>query len=265
MTVVAVLQRSTATSREANVAALTAAVADAVARGVDLLVAPEASQAPIPRTLEGARAVAEPLDGPFVEALRRVTTDGGAIVAGMLELGECGAVHNTAVAIDRGDLVASYRKVHLFDAFGGGESTWATPGPPAPVRCEVAGLRVGLLTCYDLRFPELTQLLTAEPLDLLCVPTAWYEGEHKADQLEVLVRARAIEGTCAVAMADQPAPWCCGGSTIVDHRGVVLASYDAAGEGLAIATVDRAAQVDYRDELPVLEHRRFAVVPKEPR
>jgi deaminated glutathione amidase len=262
VTRIGVLQRLSEPDLQANREALVASIDDARRRGVDLLVAPEGSSAPFPTTPDGARAVAEPLSGPFVAALLAATARGGAVVAGMFEADLEGNVFNTVVVVDNGSLVGSYRKIHLFDAFGGGESAWASPGPTTPLRVEVAGLTIGVLTCYDLRFPELSQAITEEPIDLLCAPAGWWAGPNKVDQLTTLAAARAIEGVCALALADQPGPRFCGASMVVDHRGVALARLGVDDEGMATATIDSGAMAEARIVLPVREHRRFRVVPR---
>lgn len=262
MTTVGVLQRATSPDLAANRDAIVAALRDARESGVDLLVAPEGSAAPFPATVTGALAVAEPLTGPFVTALLGATSRGGAVVAGMFELSDDGRVFNTVVVVEHGALIGSYRKIHLFDAFGNGESAWASPGPPVPARFDVAGLTIGVVTCYDLRFPELSQALTEEPVDLVCIPAGWWAGPNKVAQLVTLATARAIEGVCAVALADQPAPIFCGSSMIVDHAGVVRASLNDDGEGVVVADLDRAAMDAARSVLPVRAHRRFKVVPR---
>jgi predicted amidohydrolase len=262
VTSIAVLQRRTTADLEENRVAVADAVRRAAGEGAAILVAPEAAQAPFPSTAAEARAIAESLDGPFVEALRRASEAGVAVVAGMFEAGPAGEVFNTAVLIDGGEVVGAYRKIHLFDAFGGGESTWATAGPPTPLRAQLGGLHIGVLTCYDLRFPELSQALTAEGVDLLCVPAAWWAGALKAHELDVLTRARAIEGTCALALADQPGPQFCGGSRLLDHRGVEVTALGPSDEGLAIGAIDLAAQAEHLDLVPSRAHRRFKVVPR---
>lgn len=262
MTTVGVLQRLSGADPALNREAIVAAIGRAGAEGIDLVVAPEGSAAPFPTTPAEALVVAELITGAFVTSLSAATRSGGAVVAGMFELDDAGRVFNTVVVVEGGELIGSYRKIHLFDAFGGGESSWASPGPPAPARFEVAGCTVGVLTCYDLRFPELSQAITEVPIDLLCIPAGWWAGPNKVAQLVTLATARAIEGVCAVALADQPGPRFCGSSMIVDHQGVVRASLDVDAVGMAVATIDRQSMEAAREVLPARAHRRFGVVPR---
>ena len=125
------------------------------------------------------------------------------MVAGVFEPAPGGRVYNTAVAFDaEGRLAAAYRKIHLFDALGQRESDQVAPGDE-PVVTELGGLRVGILTCYDIRFPELARALVARGADLIVVPAGWAAGLFKEEHWVTLVRARAIENTVWVAAADQ--------------------------------------------------------------
>ena len=120
------------------------ALADAAARGADLAVFPEATQA---RFGSDLRAIAEPLDGAFGSGLAEAARAGGvALVAGVFEPAPDGRVYNTAVAYDAaGARVAAYRKIHLFDALGERESDLVAPGA-SPVVVDLCGLRVGIMT-----------------------------------------------------------------------------------------------------------------------
>src|ERR1700735_858906 len=128
-----------------NLPRVRVALADAAAGGASLAVFPEATQARFGTDLQ---AVAEPLDGPFGMGLAAAARSTGvALVAGVFEPAPDGRVYNTAVAYDgAGYLVAAYRKLHLFDAFGQRESELVAPGA-SPVVCSLAGVRGGAGHC----------------------------------------------------------------------------------------------------------------------
>src|SRR5437899_4119734 len=176
-------------------------VRDAVARaadeGADRAVFPEATQV---RFGSDLRAAAEPLDGPFCSGLAAAAKQTGvALVAGVFEPASGGRVYNTAVAYDgAGELVASYRKLHMFDAFGHRESDEVAPGS-APVACTLAGVRAGLAICYDVRFGELSRALAVAGAELLVLPAAWAAGLFKEEHWVPLVRARPIRDPQGVA------------------------------------------------------------------
>ena len=124
-------------------------------------------------------------------------------VAGVFEPAPDGRVYNTAVAYDAaGARVAAYRKIHLYDALGERESAMVAPGSE-PVVTDLAGVRVGIMTCYDVRFPELARALAVHGAELIVIPAAWAAGLFKEEHWVTLVRARAIENTVWVAAAGQ--------------------------------------------------------------
>jgi predicted amidohydrolase len=194
---------------------------------------------------------AERLDGPFVTELGALAAQHGtAIVCGINEATEEGdRIQNTLLAIDAsGDVVATYRKLHLYDAFGYTESSLVRPGEIEPPQTfSVGGQRFDMQTCYDLRFPEVTRRLIDAEVDVVLMPAEWVPGPLKEDHWTTLLRARAIENTVYLAAADQSGKAGAGNSMIVDPMGVVLASVGEE-EGLGTATLDaeRIARVRRR-------------------
>jgi predicted amidohydrolase len=245
-----------------NLGRVREALTDAARRGADLAVFPEATQA---RFGSDLRAVAEPLNGPFGAGLADAARDTGvALVAGVFEPAPDGRVYNTAVAYDgAGTLVAAYRKIHLFDSLGERESEVVAPGSE-PVVTDLAGIRVGIMTCYDVRFPELARALVARGAELIVIPAAWAAGLFKEEHWVTLVRARAIENTAWVAAACQVpdpsspptrAPTGVGRSLLVDPMGAVRTDLGPFA-GVGVADLDPALTKQVRAILPSLEHRR---------
>jgi len=245
-----------------NLERVQAALREAADGGADLAVFPEATQV---RFGSDLRAAAGPLDGPFCSGLAAAAKDTGvALVAGVFEPAPDGRVYNTAVAYDgAGELVASYRKLHLFDAFGHRESDEVAPGS-APVICTLAGVRTGLEICYDVRFGELSRALAAGGASLIVLPAAWAAGLFKEDHWVTLVRARAIENTVWVAAVgqvpdpDEPAHRQLAGigrSMLVDPFGVVRADLGPRPE-VVVAEVDVDLTGEVRASLPSLANRR---------
>ena len=172
-----------------------------------------------------------------------------------------GVVNANLVFGPQGERVARYDKMHLF-AFDNGrerydEARTLQPGR-TPMTVEMAGLRVGLSVCYDLRFPELYRALARPPCDLLSVPSAFTYTTGSA-HWEVLLRARAIENQCYVVAAAQGGTHengrrTFGHSMIVDPWGEIVACLDD-GEGVVVAELDRERIASVRQQLPALEHR----------
>jgi predicted amidohydrolase len=250
----------------ANADAVSAQIAEAAASGVQLVVFPEYSSF-FANPVDGRMvAAAQDLGGPFLRDVRAAAARSGIhVVVGLVEAREDGdRFSNTLVAVDAsGEIVATYRKQHLYDAFGQRESEWVAPGPlDAPQTFEVGPFRVGLQTCYDIRFPEVSRRLIDAAVDVLVVPAEWVPGPGKEDQWMTLLRARAIENTAFVVAADHPRPTGVGLSVLVDPAGIVLAELgdDA---GVVGATLDRGELDAVRGRNPALELRRYRVVPGE--
>ena len=133
-----------------------------------------------------------------------------------------------------------------------------------PVVTDLAGVRVGIMTCYDVRFPELARALAVRGAELIVIPAAWAAGLFKEEHWVTLVRARAIENTVWVAAACQVpdhsapptrAPTGIGRSMLTDPMGTVRADLGPF-PGLAVADLDSALTKQVRATLPSLEHRR---------
>jgi deaminated glutathione amidase len=259
---VALCQIPVASRPDMNLSRVRSALTSAKAHSSDLAVFPEGTQA---RFSTDLRAVAEPLDGPFCTGLAEAARSAGtAVIAGVFEPAPDGRVYNTAVAFDaEGRLAAAYRKIHLFDALGQRESQTVAPGSQITL-AELGGLVVGLLTCYDIRFPELARALAVRGADLIVVPANWAAGLFKEEHWVTLVRARAIESTVWVAAAgqvpdpDEPptrAPTGVGRSMLVDPMGTVRIDLGSS-HAVAACDVDTKVTAQVRTVLPSLSHRR---------
>jgi predicted amidohydrolase len=240
-----------------NIAAAGRLARQAAAGGAGLLVLPEMFMARPTADSPPAQLVAAD-GGRFRDALAQIAADNEIfVVAGGWE----GSTHpgrafNTLFTFSpRGQLVAAYRKLHLFDALSIRESDILVPGAALPPVIDLGGIRVGFAICYDLRFPELFRCLAAQGVALVIVAAAWYQGAMKEDHWLTLLRARAIENTCYVAGCNLVGPAFCGRSTLFDPFGVPLAG---AGEAPALifgqVSAGRVAAV--REKLPALAHRR---------
>ena len=129
----------------------------------------------------------------------------------------------------------------------------------APETFEVDGLRFGMQTCYDLRFPEVTRRIVDAGAQVLLLPAEWVPGPLKEDHWTTLLRARAIENTIYVAAADQCAPTGAGNSMIVDPMGLVLTSLgEQTAVGMAQLSEERLHAVRLKN--PALKLRRFTVI-----
>jgi predicted amidohydrolase len=231
-------------------------VAD-LADGADLVVLPEAFAREFGEPGSELAPYAEPLDGPFASRLTELAAKHDVtVLAGMFERSESTDHPYNTLMLAGPERRTTYRKIHLYDSFGYRESDSLTAGPVQPVTTEIAGFRVGLMTCYDLRFPELARALSAEGMDVLVVPAAWVAGPGKVMQWQTLLRARAIENVCWVVAAAQPGPRYCGHSMVVSPTGDVVAEADD-GEEILSVPLDLAAVRDARTTNPSLMNRRM--------
>jgi predicted amidohydrolase len=258
--VVAVCQVDGVAAR-ADRAVLGDAVARAAAHGARLVVLPElAACGGVITSTEQAHAAAEAIDGPTVALLAELSDRHGCvIVAGLAEVGEGTQVHNSAVVLDRGTLVATYRKVHLW---GAEKDAFEPGGHPPPVVRTSAG-RVGVMVCYDLEFPEWVRLAAESGAEVLAVPVNWpLRAERDPQRPFEVVKAQAAAVTYRVnvAVADRCGVeagigWY-GGSLVCDVDGNLLAGPACAGSGdsddgtavptVLVAEVDLAAARDKR-------------------
>jgi predicted amidohydrolase len=196
-------------------AVLRDAVAHAVALGARLVVLPElAACGGVLTTPEQARASAEPVDGPTVALLAELSAQHGCVVvAGLAEAGEAAQVHNSAVVLDHGALVATYRKVHLW----GAEKNAFEPGDQPPPVVRTSAGRVGVMVCYDLEFPEWVRLAADGGAEVIAVPVNWplrADGDPQRPFEVIKAQAAAVTYRVNIAVADR-----CGVEAGVDWYG----------------------------------------------
>jgi len=262
MDAIAVAQFAPGSDRQANLAVMRELATTAVDRGAGLVVFPEYSSYFTPAMGDDWIAAAEELDGPFAAGVASIAADlGVTVVAGMLERSGSKA-SNTVIAIAAdGTRLATYRKLHLYDAFGALESDFIEPGPHGEFETFAwGGFTVGIQTCYDIRFPEVTRALVDAGVDLVLVPAEWVRGPLKEHHWRTLLTARAIENTVYVAAADHAPPIGAGNSMVLDPMGVELVTIGDS-QGLAIAWPDPDRLAEVRDSNPSLRLRRFSVAP----
>ena len=254
---IALARMNAGPDKEANLRKILDLTSDAARGGAALVVFPECSMMGSP-TPSNLAAVAEPCDGPFVAALADAAGRHGlAVVAGMHESipGE-ELVFNTVVALDgAGASLGVYRKIHLYDAFGYRESDRTRPGSGETLSFTLGGLRFGVETCYDLRFPELSRELAGGGADVILLPTAWVQGPLKESHLEILLRARAIENTVYVAAAGMTDSTHIGSSMLVDPMGVPVARAGD-GETMVFGEIDLERVSAVRRSNPSLDNAR---------
>ncbi|MEY4312524.1 MAG: hypothetical protein RLZZ319_33 [Actinomycetota bacterium] len=257
---IGVVQFAPRDSVNANLDAIRAAIAEL--GHCDLYVLPEYStwHHPDPGTWGSA---GDAVSGDVIAGLVQLASDtSSTIVAGAL-VEDGGSLRNRVHVVDASGVIATYDKVHLYDAFGAKESDVITAGDPsAPaVVVDVNGVRVGVQTCYDIRFPEVSRRLVDAGAEVLVVPADWVPGPNKVEQWTTLLRARAIENVAWVVAADHAAPTGVGHSLVIDPLGLVVAELGEQPQACAVS-VDAESITDARRTNPALDLRRYRVVPR---
>ncbi|GAA5146558.1 carbon-nitrogen hydrolase family protein [Microbacterium pseudoresistens] len=259
-------QIAAGSSKKENLERISRIVAEARAAGVELLVLPEYSSYWDGEEFgRGFTENAEPVsDGEFVTTLRGLASDAGMwIVAGMLETApdEKKRVFNTVVGVSPSGVVeVTYRKIHLYDAYGGTESVFLLHGDPDQrPRFRAGGLTFAVSTCYDVRFPEIMRRGGEDPADAILLPAVWTPGPLKSMHWETLTRARAIENIAYLAAVTAPFPESIGQSRVLGPDGTVLCEAGAR-EQLLTVDLNHAAVSAERDRNTSLTNRRYRVI-----
>ena len=260
---IALAQTKVCGNIEKNLETAKELTAKASAKGASLIVFPEAFLASFPEDarlsekLEAARKI----DSREVDRMRHLAAENGIwVIFGMYEPAydadktHCRNYNTTVIIDDAGEIISVYHKTHLYDAFNYMESDFNAAGDSLFTPIETPFCRLGLMVCYEVRFPEIARKQALGGAEVIIMPTAWADGEGKLEQLQLLTRSRALENTVFVAMCDL-----CGGrighSMAVDPLGNILAE---AGdeEELLLAEIDTDLIEKTRKTVPCLANRR---------
>lgn len=233
--------------------------ARAAEAGAELVVFPEATMCSFARSVA---EIAQPWDGPWANGVREIArTAGITVIVGMFAATGTEQVTNSLLVAGPG-VEARYDKIHLFDALGYRESDVIAAGD-RPVVVEVAGVKVGLATCYDIRFPSLFTQLALSGAQVIVVPASWAPGPGKLHQWRTLATARAMDSICFVVACDQARPegvedtrpTGVGHSLVVDPLGTVLTELGDEPE-LVVVDLDLTQVAAARQAIPVLRNAR---------
>jgi predicted amidohydrolase len=257
---IALAQITSSTEKTSNLKLAEKLVKEAKAKGARMLAFPEFLMAfsPASQSPEELTEVAEPIDGSFTTSLMEAArTNGIDVLATIYERSKLpNRVYDTALWISSsGKIAAVYRKLHLYDALGFKESDKFAAGQELtpPVKSDVG--HMGMMICYDLRFPEMSRLLALMGADVLIAPSGWVQGDMKVEHWQTMVRARALENGCYVIAPDQLGNIYIGHSMVVDPFGRVVVDMGER-EGLEIVDLELSLVREVREKLPLLKNRR---------
>ena len=258
---VAVAQLDTVPDVAANLGVITALTLSAAADGAQIVVFPEASMYQCMSSATELRDCAQPVDGTFVGQLTVLAaTANVTVVVGMYETSGLERPYNTLVVVGPDGLRASHRKSLVYDAFGYCESDYVMTAAPQSDLFEVGGLKFGLVTCYEIRFPECSRSLIDAGADVLVMCSAWPIAQGKEDHFTTMIKARALENTVYVAVASECSSSMVGRSQVIDPLGYQVAGLSTE-TGYVCADIDAERIARARELLPVLKHRRQYLSP----
>lgn len=261
----AIVQFKASTYKQKNLDKILAYVRQASENGAAICAFPEFMMlyTSSSQTARQLAKEAEPITGNFVSTISQAAQEH--------KIQVIGSFYETSPRIDRvydtlfvsdqqGKIVSTYRKIHLYDALGFKESNKMASGSniAKPVKTLIG--KVGLMVCYDLRFPELSRSLAAAGSEILVAPSAWVDGYMKKEHWYVLNRTRAIENGCYVLAPDQIGHIYCGCSMVVDPYGKVLLDMKQR-QGIGYVDVDISKVKNTRKLLPLLKNRRTDIYP----
>lgn len=236
---------------DANLAYVREALPRVAAQGANLVVLPE--MWPCGFAYRNLNQLALRTEG-IVEELLGLSARHKLVIVGSMPEPNGDKVFNTVYVVDNGRLSGVYRKIHLFsllgedNAFSGGDS-W--------LLAETTIGRVGVIICYDLRFPELSRRLALEGAEVICVPAQW--PLPRQDHWRTLLRARAMENQLFVVACNACGPIgrldFFGMSMIIDPKGDVLAE-TGEKEGEIYSPLDRQVMIDWRMKIPCFNDRK---------
>ncbi|MCH8859573.1 MAG: carbon-nitrogen hydrolase family protein [Thaumarchaeota archaeon] len=260
MSKIAIVQFKASTDKNKNLKRILNYIQNASKRGAQLCAFPEfmmfyTSSSQSPAKLA---SLAETINGPFVKSIANAAKENSIQVVGTFyeKSRKKNRVYDTAFLVSKsGKIVSTYRKIHLYDALGFKESNKITPGSKimSPTRTSIG--KLGMLICYDLRFPEMSRTLAAAGSEILVAPSAWVKGKMKEEHWITINKTRAIENGCYIIAPDQVGNIYCGRSIAVDPFGKILLDMKKR-QGIGIVDISLAKVKQTRRILPLLKNRR---------
>ncbi|HYY85656.1 MAG TPA: carbon-nitrogen hydrolase family protein [Nitrososphaeraceae archaeon] len=262
----AIVQMKSSVDKAHNLAYSVKLINEAAKRKARLICFPEFQMAysPAKQKPESLHKIAEKITGNFISTLSNsAKLNKINVIATMYEIINTNErnqkVFDTGIIINElGKVQSIYRKIHLYDALGFKESKKLLAGSiiEKPSKTSVGNL--GLLICYDMRFPEISRILTVNGANILVSPSAWVAGFMKKVHWEIMVRARAIENGVYVLAPNQVGNIYCGHSMAIDPFGATILDMKNR-QGIEFIDIDTAKIDTTRRTLPLLMNRRTDV------
>lgn len=267
---IALVQMKSSTIKSENLKLSVDYIRQAAKKKVELVCFPEFQMAysPLEQTAKELSTIAEnAINGNFITTLRKEAKRHRIkIIATIYENIDTKRkkktdyrVSDTAIMIsEKGDVMSIYRKLHLYDALGFKESAKLVGGDKIERPVKVGIGKIGLEICYDIRFPEMSRILTLDGADVLAIPSGWVQGIMKEEHWQIMLKARAIENGCYVIAPDQVGNIFSGQSMVIDPFGITLLDMGNK-EGVEVVEIARDRVEFVRKSLPLLKNRRTDV------
>lgn len=263
---VAIVQMRSSEDKMENLQLSVDFIREAAKKKSNLICFPEFQMAysPVSQSANQLSEIAESVnDGNFITTLRKAAkVNKISIISTIYEKSNSGfnnRVYDTVVLIDsKGKISSVYRKLHLYDALGFKESDKMMAGNMIEKPAKTAIGNIGLMICYDIRFPEMSRILTVKGANVLVSPSAWVHGVMKEEHWQTLLKARAIENGLYIIAPDQVGNIFSGRSMAIDPFGVVLLDMGNR-EGMEVVEIDKSRVQKVREMLPLLKNRRTDV------
>ena len=260
MTKIAIVQLKASTNKETNLKKILEFIKKAAKQKAKLVAFPEfmmfyttSSQTPAKLA-----SLAETIQGKFVASIANAANENSIEVVGTFyeKSKKKNRVYDTSFLIDKtGKIISTYRKIHLYDALGFRESDKLQAGSKIIKPSKSSIGKLGMLICYDLRFPEMSRILASAGSEILVAPSAWVKGKNKEEHWITINKTRALENGCYVIAPDQVGNIYCGRSIVVDPFGKVLLDMKKRqGIGFVDISLDKVKET--RRILPLLKNRR---------
>ncbi|PMP92665.1 MAG: hypothetical protein C0171_00215 [Caldisphaera sp.] len=229
-------------------------------KGADMVVFPEVFMIYFSSedSLEKRSKEAESLDGNFVKSILKISKEYNlSITVGMYESIENSLkTYNTIITTDdNGNIINIYRKTHLYDAFNFKESDFFKESKNPYRVFDFNGFKIGVMVCYEIRFPEIARILALNGADVILVPSAWFKGYNKEEHWLTMIKARALENTVYIATLNQIGNVFTGITSFVDPLGIIMHRMNEE-EGIIFGEVDKERINEARKILPLLTQRK---------